>query len=90
MKYFNEDSGIFSDDEFDEDYEMAENAESNGDSTYWEGLNSGYVTPSHTWKEIEGAYKKLNLTREPLTNLHATPDDWLDTGLWIKSLKETI
>jgi len=84
------------DEPIDEYYELAEHAEyvtlpeDAGTLTYWAGLNGGYATPTHTWAEIEGAYKKLNLTREPVSNLHATPDDWLDTGLWIKSLKETI
>jgi hypothetical protein len=76
MDNFYGDNGTFSEDELNQFYEVTES-------------NSGYIRPSYMRNKLEDMYKKINLIRESSSHLKATPDDWLDTGLWIKSLKET-
>ena len=67
MDYFNEDDGIFDDDDI---YHLAYYAE---------------MLPTYTWQELEDM--KINSLKN---EIQATPDDWLDTMLWVKSLKETV
>ena len=86
MKWIGPDWQDFDFSEDDENQRQEDNEE-----YYREVENSGFIfiSGTHTWDEIQNAYKSLNLQRDPkIGDLPATPDDWLDTHLWIKSLKE--
>lgn len=75
------------DQDWEEYYQDAEQAEYQAPqqftNTYW------ITSTTYTWDELEKAWKALNIQPGNVAkNLEATPDDWLDTGLWIKNLKE--